>query len=451
MDTACACMAPRCGRMSSVVLGLLTLLGLVLLSACGSSGASVTPTVTPFLQSGQSAIFASFVTVSSKNGTPGSAPQGKLLALRVGDTKPAWSIPLDGVATSVLSSNGTLYLAGVSASNATSSAQAGTVEARRMSDGTRIWHSTADATASLIAADSTAIYASTAGPQSPQGEVVALRASDGQRIWSTSSVGLPVGAGALGGGALADGTLYFAGNAFSSSGPGGTVTALRASDGKTLWSAPISGEVNPPVLSGGTVYVSALAVNGNKQPSGLSVTALRATDGTPLWSKSLAAGSQAEAFSPVVASATAVFVAYAVQTVGSTSPTTAVLALDPATGSQLWSEPGAGVPSSLFSDGSALYVSSISAGGAPSGGAVGGALTAYQASDGKQIWSQQGAYSRIVGPLNASIVALGVIEGSDPSQVTGTIETLSPQDGSAQWTYSASGEGPVAAAIGTVA
>jgi len=75
----------------------------------------------------------------------------------------------------------------------------------------------------------------------------ALRIADGTLAWHTEYHGL------VDGPSFANGVLYLS----VSSGPTGTLYALHASDGSSMWSVPLSGNAAwPAVLAGGTLYQS---------------------------------------------------------------------------------------------------------------------------------------------------------------------------------------------------
>ena len=76
---------------------------------------------------------------------------------------------------------------------------------------------------------------------SPGNRIYALRASNGKRLWSrtiATSASSPVVAG---------GVVYF--------GAGLTVYALDARTGKTLWRGHTTADPSDPAVTGGTLYI----------------------------------------------------------------------------------------------------------------------------------------------------------------------------------------------------
>jgi len=105
--------------------------------------------------------------------------------------------------------------------------------------GTKLWSFATGGLMTAIALDSGTVFA---GGQ--DGNVYALRASDGRRLW-TFNTGDRIQSKI----AAADGVIY-AGN------EGGKVYALRASDGSEFWSFVTEGPVESQIaVSGRTAYV----------------------------------------------------------------------------------------------------------------------------------------------------------------------------------------------------
>lgn len=455
----------------SWVLGLVIALALTL-AACSSTTTHSGPTATPHLASGQTGIFVS-VADASKVGTPTQTPSGKLVTLHAGDASPVWSVPTHDIATPLLFDNGTLFAGLERVTSGSGSPPTSAVEAVRASDGAQLW--LVDQGTSFltpIAADASAVYVVDLDLSGQQSELRALRIADGQDIWSDP---LPVSpAGAIGGlgigapsiGVLAEGTIYLccALGTLPSGMPQSTMSAIRTSDGKQLWSVSLSGEFSSPVVSNGTMYMSGLTIDtstgpGGPRPETPTVVAVRTSDGSQLWSHPLAANANLEGLSPLAVTDTAVCIAITVQSAATPGPgapplTSSLIALNPTTGAQVWSVPATGIANSLLADNGTLYLSGLdltSTPGGPGGPPQTGTLAAYQSSDGKQLWSQPQSHgvARIIGTESGSLVALGVTQNpSQPQTVTGYVETLAATDGSSQWKYTITGGGPVAAAVG---
>jgi outer membrane protein assembly factor BamB len=238
---------------------------------------------------------------------PGSATQGKVMAVRASDGGIEWAVPipktLDGGVTQVIlgsndntgtSSGNTVYVAGIANPPVSSSPpELPTVLALDASNGNTRWtHQFTSphlaGTPPGIAADDQQIYAAlTLGPQGPSatagpsGEVVALRAQTGDQVWQTS---VPGPTSSL---VRTASTLYVSNGIYgSATGPGSAVAAYQTSNGKQLWSvsvaspdARITAAVNSSVIVAGSV----VGTPGPSAPVGGFVQMLTAVSGTRQW------------------------------------------------------------------------------------------------------------------------------------------------------------------------
>jgi hypothetical protein len=72
----------------------------------------------------------------------------------------------------------------------------------------------------------------------------------------------------------------------STQAPGGTVSAVRASDGKHVWSKPTNGSVANLVSGAGALYAAVLSQTPTA-PIHTSLLALRLRDGAQLWQQAI--------------------------------------------------------------------------------------------------------------------------------------------------------------------
>ena len=118
--------------------------------------------------------------------------------------------------------------------------------------------------ASPAVAGSRVFQAAFVGRGTKKYSLYAFTASTGKRVWKA-----PVGSSELltsSSPAVANGVVYYVS-------PGNRIYALRASNGKRLWSRTIATSASSPVVAGGVVYFGA----------GLTVYALDARTGKTLW------------------------------------------------------------------------------------------------------------------------------------------------------------------------
>jgi outer membrane protein assembly factor BamB len=216
---------------------------------------------------------------------PVKGDNNMLYSLRVSDGKVLWHVSLSHPMFGAVYANGIIYtgslaLGGIPADpNAYVDAY---VDAYRASDGKLLWEHSSAATCDNrpdyepLAADANAVYVSygCVPNNTAQTSVIALRAADGSQLWS-----YPAYTGGSAGPALVNGVLYFV-NINSG------ITALRVSDGTQVWHVQ-EGALTLDNYSGslqaqnGTIYVT---YNRN---SIYHLYALRANDGKLLWSKQI--------------------------------------------------------------------------------------------------------------------------------------------------------------------
>ncbi|HEY5355279.1 MAG TPA: PQQ-binding-like beta-propeller repeat protein [Streptosporangiaceae bacterium] len=224
--------------------------------------------------------------------------------------------------------------------------------------------------------------------------VYALRASDGRRLW-TFATRAPVQSKI----AAAGGRVYAGSNDAS-------VYALRASDGARLWTFPAGGTVQSSiVLAGPSVYLG----SGDE-----TVYALRARDGARLWGTALGGG------------ATGIAVAGGTVIVGADD--NAVHALRASDGHRIWDFPtGAGGATGVAVAGGVAFV-----------GSGDGHLCALRVRDGRKLWDASAG-----GAVESGVaVAAGLVYlGSNAS----TVLALRATDGTRAW--QASTDGPVTSGL----
>ncbi len=204
-------------------------------------------------------------------------------ALNAATGRLLWRYPLNNYISTQLVDGGVVLL-GTASNSTTNTAQ---LLALQASNGTLLWTYTAHASTPglLNAGNSVVYYAEIQGIGPDFSEyITALRESDGHGLWQ-----LPIARGdgyAYGVSSEVAGVVYVGTNHAS-------VYAVRVNDGKVLWHVgrPASppGDAVPvpsaPVYWNGAVY----AVGKDMQLESQSLYALRASDGKQLWSKQLGA------------------------------------------------------------------------------------------------------------------------------------------------------------------
>lgn len=239
----------------------------------------------------------------------------------------------------------------------------------RVGDGALVGHyALANGIAEVLQADGV-LY--TEGGTAPNAQVRALRAQDGTQLWRR----------ALAGGSnipqlsLSRGILYLQGVT--------ALTALRASDGASLWTYHYQGEPSNgiPITAmamapdGGTIYILT---------SAWQVCALRASDGAPRWcTQANTPSDPLIAASSVAADTTGV---YLLDQSSSTDSHTRVVALHATDGTLLWQRPLPRFTTarpSFFVSGGLLYFTTYPT---PYATPLHEVLTALRTSDGATRW-----------------------------------------------------------------
>lgn len=230
------------------------------------------------------------------------------------------------------------------------------------------------------------------------GSVSALRARDGRVLWTARTGGYCHSSPVLAAGKVVVGSAD------------GSVYAFRARDGRTLWKA----------LTGGPVYASAAVARGIAAiASGDgSVYGLELESGAVRWKFTLPPGNSSFAQSPAATDGERVFIG---------AWDTYVYALDAATGEQVWRRPG--------TERSFAYSPAI--GGPAVGGGVvyvpsnGNVLHAFDAATGETRWTYTSPGDK-VGYSSPALVGGRIYVGCLGDR--GEVRCLSAADGKEVWT-----------------
>lgn len=360
------------GRIASVHARCLTLIALVVLVAVAACGTGPTPSTTP-----TPTIPLDHLTLYA------AGTDGTLTAYAAATGKPRWQFKANGAIVAPPSEDdGTLYLG----------ANDGYVYALRTTDGSVRWRTSVGA----MVVSTPAVLDSVVTASTVQGTLFALDATSGKELWHSMPVSDPqagfciparpnVGAKAIYYGTscgvvfalrpqdghilwqrtvgtastfpLLVGDTLYVGLGMGTSAPGGGMTALRASDGSSLWtSRDTRGGFSRPAVLGNTLYAT---------DDTATAYAFELTTGKVRWSTSVGY----TAISPVAADSSGVYSVVAGY----------LVALDPATGHQRWSKPLAGLEHGgpLAADG-LLFTSA--------GDRYGQTLAAWATTDGSLRW-----------------------------------------------------------------
>jgi outer membrane protein assembly factor BamB len=170
---------------------------------------------------------------------------GYVLALRASDGKILWRAALEqSISAAPVITNGILT---VVSDNYPTEPAATYLNAFRASDGARLWRKRAGLrNVSLIGDAGTLLVTTDALDGSHSQRIIeAYQVADGRRLWTTA---INSGYDPLAGALMANGMIYL--------NPGGDITALRASDGKVIWTF-LEGthSLSTPLLQEGRLYV----------------------------------------------------------------------------------------------------------------------------------------------------------------------------------------------------
>lgn len=300
-------------------IGLLTLLG-----GCCTPGAAAAPAPPQVALVAQSGV----VYVSTGYGSGPGAVFGRATAFQASDgSRRAGDIP----GRFLGASNAVIYV--------TRSTQ---FQALKANDHSLLWQYQAGTVDTMAVDDQTVYLAS----HSTTATVVALRASDGAQIWQYQAAGVVTRL------AEASGVICFV--------VGGSLVTLRASDGALLWQQ----DARSISITSLTVEAGAIYLDASRPGEGFwQVEALRASDGALLWQHKSDQGQQRLL-------ATQSGVVY----LGIDASFKAVRASD---GSLLWQQPIAGATNAAVTvQSSVVYL------------ALKGLLHAFRASDGALLWQQ---------------------------------------------------------------
>lgn len=218
-------------------------------------------------------------------GSPGD-PAATLLALRPSNGSEVWRAPLDSTPLSMQSADGVVYILLKYQENAS------LVRSFNASNGTPGRYFTLPISpgftvaGGLILACDTYLFSG----GSTSADFAAYHASDGSLAWrQTLPAGGQTGPSAVPCAlAVGDGVIYTAPY------EGGTVSAIRLTDGQALWTAPVGYVADLELSKDQLIAVSApspyAAKFGQPTPGSEKVTALGLADGHALWQREFASG-----------------------------------------------------------------------------------------------------------------------------------------------------------------
>ena len=216
----------------------------------------------------------------------------------------------------------------------------------------------------------------TTGTSTP---VQAWRMNDGELAWTIEDARDAVGA------AAGDGMIFVV--------VGGRLLALDDGTGRTNWEKSIAPEGTGPVWTpGGGVIV----------PDGESIRALRITDGGEVWAKAVGAGASA----PPFVSGNRVIVPL---------ESRAVVALDLATGAELWRAPTGTVPGRIKAAAGRFYVVTAN-----------GTVCAFRETDGRSGWDY---------PTHMPAIGSVEVDGTNvyAALIDNTIRAYDARSGNDKW------------------
>lgn len=378
------CRSARQGRLLALACCALV----SMLAACGTgtpgtgrATATVTKPATPTPTStsvSQSVYFLA-------NGATGST--NTVYALNPADGTVRWSHQLPTSSGQILAAaSGTLYVVG----------QQGAIIALRAQDGSQIWSITGHSGLYIQpAADRGMIFVSSQGDSASHGYLDAYRASDGTQVWEHDE-GLNTGA-----------LLAASGDVLYTS-DGKTLSALRESDGGTLWQQSVVAPVQP-IAIGASVYLN----NSGE------VFAFDASSGAPQWhyKPAMLASPSDETVS---ACAGLIFA----------GNSTKLNALQAANGSLAWSNTYQHIVGGTSCNNGVVYFSPAT-----------GQLLALNATTGAQTWSAPLLGNSGWAPVLSGSTLYESRSDAETAQPNGYVYALNPATGAVVWKYAQSGAG----------
>jgi outer membrane protein assembly factor BamB len=199
---------------------------------------------------------------------------GREYALDARDGRRMWSIP--GDRSIQLVSDGLAYVGPGDAG------AAGVISAVRVNDGTLVWNSAVVVSAEVQFIAGNVVYL--CQPAYQGGTMYALRLSDGTTLWKFDSLGAVTDGSGAPPPLTASTSVAYLGAGGSAAGEASSLHALRTSTGTRLWSMTTPG-ADPPklTLSPAGVYVSDGGLSGMGMGGGGRVSSVRATDGAAIW------------------------------------------------------------------------------------------------------------------------------------------------------------------------
>lgn len=226
-----------------------------------------------------------------------SGTQFQLLALRASDGTTRWSTPPGGQLSALAVSNGTVYTETLEMPDPTShTPPAASILAWRADDGTQLWKYALDAQTepggpSSIAVSGGALYVAhnsvPEGPGAgPSGQLIALDAKTGSPLWHVDAGGIVQGLSA-GASAIYAATIVY-NPLVRSSPPTTTVSAYNPSDGKSLWTHPVSNGMPQGLFAATSTGIYLPVISKTTGPQATSAfDALSVTDGSLQWTYAL--------------------------------------------------------------------------------------------------------------------------------------------------------------------
>jgi outer membrane protein assembly factor BamB len=276
------------------------------------------------------------------------------------------------------------------------------ISALNTSNGASLWHYAANDTGSTSPLEINGTVYFSSSSDNGSGTLYALRATDGSSIWqykTGSYTYTPL---------VANGVVY-------TNSDGGTLAALRASDGHQLWKRTIDANlVQSPQLVNGVLYTTTTKIL--EPPAAYNTSPLQgATDiGTLLWNTFQSA--------------------HAVPAIPNKEGISSVYAVRASDGAILWHyalNGGANSWASWFSVVNGVVYASDSV---PTNNTAAGDLFALQSSNGSVLWRD-----KLNTSPSGTLLANGIIYLSSSGDLSGTVYAVRASDGTLLWDYPIAG------------